>query len=163
MLVLASLLGRKGPPPKLAALGEELGLSVSAVHRSMKSLQAAQLVDASRAPQLAQVDEFLTHALRYVFPPRMQGETRGVPTASSAPALRKKLAGSDRFPLVWPDPQGRERGIAFEPLHPAVPQVARRDRELGERLALFDAFRLNDARVRGIARRELQKRLAVTA
>ena len=44
------------------------------------------------------------------------------------------------------------RGIELEPLHPAVPEVARRNPALGERLALLDALRLGDARVRTLAR-----------
>jgi hypothetical protein len=155
MLVLAALLDQERRQPKLAELAEELGLSLSAVHRSVKALQQAQLVDESRKPQLAQVDEFVAHAIRYVFPPRMRGETRGVPTAWAASPLREQLADSGQFPLVWPDPHGHLRGIEFEPLHPAVPEVARRNPQLGARLALFDALRLNDARVRGVARHEL--------
>jgi len=60
---------------------------------------------------------------------------------------------------VWPDPQGRQRGIAITPLHPAVPELARRDPELAERLALIDAIRMGDARIRGLAARLLGQRL----
>lgn len=157
ILVLAALAGRREPPPTLKAIAAETGLAVSAVHRSIAQLRDAQLVDNSRAPQVAQIDEFAAHALRFLFPPRMGGETRGIPTAWAAEPLRQRLAPSDSAPLVWPDPNGQTRGIALEPLHPAVPEAARRSPALGERLALFDALRLNDARVRGLARQELQK------
>jgi AcrR family transcriptional regulator len=160
MLVLAALLGRQGPPATLAEIAAEVGISVSAVHRSIGELRGAQLVNESRVVQAAQVDEFLTHSLRYLFPPRLGGETRGIPTAWAAAPLRDQLAvGADGFPPVWPHPRGEMRGIEFEPLHPSVPEAALRDRKLGERLALFDALRLNDARIRVLARRELQERL----
>ena len=152
MLVLAALAGEQEPPATLSALAVETGLPVSAVHRSLAALQEAQLVDASRGVKLAQMDEFCAHALRYVFPPHMRGETRGFPTAWSAAPLRDQLAPSDSVPLVWPHPQGEMRGIELEPLHPAVPEVARRNPALGERLALLDALRLGDARVRTLAR-----------
>jgi hypothetical protein len=64
------------------------------------------------------------------------------------------------LPPVWPDPQGLERGIALAPLHPAVPELARRDAELAERLALIDAIRLGDARIRKLAAKLLSRRLA---
>jgi hypothetical protein len=37
------------------------------------------------------------------------------------------------------------------PLHGAATQAARHDTKLGERLALVDALRLGDARIRGVA------------
>jgi DNA-binding transcriptional ArsR family regulator len=157
MLVLAALLGREGPPATYRELGSRLGLSPSAVHRSVHALRDAQLVDESQHPQLAQVDEFLTHSVRYVFPPRMRGEVRGIATAWAAPPLRDLLAETGGIPPVWADPQGDVRGIDFEPLHPSAPEIARRDRVLGERLALIDALRLNDARIRELARSELHK------
>jgi hypothetical protein len=161
ILVLASLCGQQAPPATLKALAAETHLPLSGVHRSVRALQDAQLIDSSRRAQPAQVDEFCAHALRYVFPARMSGETRGIPTAWSAAPLREELAPSDSAPLVWPHPLGEVRGIELEPLHPAVPEAARLNPELAERLALFDALRLGDARVRGLARNELCARLRV--
>lgn len=160
MLVLAALGGRREPPPTLKAVASETGLAVSAVHRSIAELRKAQLVDDSRVPQLAQIDEFVAHSLRFLFPPRMGGEARGTPTAWAADPLREQLAPPAGEPLVWPDAQGSTRGIALEPLHPAVPHAAHRNPALRERLALMDALRLSDARVRGLARRELQMAFA---
>jgi hypothetical protein len=71
-----------------------------------------------------------------------------------------ELASPSDLPPVWPDPQGRQRGIALSPLHPAVPELARRDPELAERLALIDAIRMGDARVRRLAIKLLGQRLA---
>jgi hypothetical protein len=61
---------------------------------------------------------------------------------------------------VWPDAHGRHRGIGVTPLHPAVPELARRDPDLAQRLALVDAIRMGDARVRGLAIELLAQRLA---
>ncbi len=83
-----------------------------------------------------------------------------MPTAWAAQPLADELAPQSDLPPVWPDPKGRQRGIALAPLHPAVPQLARRDLELGERLALIDAIRMGDARVRGLATKLLGQRLA---
>ena len=159
MLVLAALLERQEPPATLKTIASETQLPLSVVHRSIKALQRAQLIDGSRHLQPAQVDEFCGHALRYLFPPQMGGEARGVPTAWSAAPLRDQLAPSDSAPLVWAHPLGEVRGIELEPLHPAIPEAARQSPRLGELLALLDALRLGDARVRALAREQLRLRL----
>lgn len=90
-------------------------------------------------------------------------KTRGIPTAWAALPLADELAPPSDLPPVWPDPEGRQRGIAVAPLHPSVPKLARRDRDLVERLALIDAIRMGDARIRGLATKLLSTRLAQPA
>jgi hypothetical protein len=51
------------------------------------------------------------------------------------------------------------RRIALTPLDPRVPDAVRRDKSLGELLALVDAIRIGGARERGLAAKELGKRL----
>jgi hypothetical protein len=131
------------------------------VHRSLGRLRSAGLYDLDRRRvNLSQAEEFLVHAVKYLFPPAFSGEARGVPTAWAAQPLSDELAPQSELPPVWPDPQGHQRGIALAPLHPAVPALARRDPQLGERLALIDAIRTGDARVRGLAAELLSRRLA---
>jgi hypothetical protein len=60
---------------------------------------------------------------------------------------------------VWPDPTGEQRGISFHPLYPTAPAAAKRDRQLYELLALFDALRGGAARERQIASQLLSERL----
>jgi hypothetical protein len=62
---------------------------------------------------------------------------------------------------VWPDARAQGRGLALRPLHEAVPEAARRDQQLGERLALVDALRIGDARTRGVAADLLSKQLGL--
>ncbi|HEY8761441.1 MAG TPA: helix-turn-helix domain-containing protein [Candidatus Dormibacteraeota bacterium] len=143
------------------SLAAELGMPRAGVHRSLQRLNVAGLYDLDRRrTNLSQAEEFLVHAVRYLFPPELSGETRGIPTAWAAPPLEAELAPQSDLPPVWPDPQGLERGIALAPLHPAVPELARRDAELAERLALIDAIRLGDARIRKLAAKLLSRRLA---
>jgi hypothetical protein len=63
-------------------------------------------------------------------------------------------------PPVWPDPMGDTRGYAITPLHTSVPRAAGRDPELHALLALVDALRIGQARIRSLADAELRKRLA---
>lgn len=142
------------------SLEADLGMARAGVHRSLQRLNAAGLYDLDRRrTNLSQAEEFLIHAVKYLFPPELGGETRGTPTAWAASPLVDELALRSDLPPVWPDPHGRRRGIALAPLHPAVPELARRDAELAERLALIDAIRMGDARVRGLAAKLLGQHL----
>jgi DNA-binding transcriptional ArsR family regulator len=143
------------------ALEEETSIPRSVVHRSLKRLASAGLVDERRRRvNMTQAEEFLIHAVRYIFPGVLEGETRGVPTAWAAHPLADLLASPpSELPPVWPDVRGSLRGSTLRPLHDAVVEAARRDPELGQRLALIDAIRLGDARVRGLAADELTDRL----
>lgn len=143
------------------SLEADLGMSRAGIHRSLQRLSAASLYDLERRrANISQAEEFLVHAVKYLFPPELNGETRGVPTAWAAPPLSGELAPHSDLPPVWPDPLGQQRGVAVTPLHPAVPGLAPRDPDLGERLALIDALRMGDARIRTLAAELLSQRLA---
>lgn len=146
------------------SLEAELDIPRAGVHRSLQRLSAAGLYDLDRRrANISQAEEFLVHAVKYLFPPELNGETRGVPTAWAAAPLAGELAPQSDLPPVWPDPHGRQRGIAVAPLHPAVPGLAERDPDLGERLALIDAIRMGEARGRSLAAKLLSQRLAAPA
>jgi len=141
-------------------LAHELGLSASAVHRSVQRAAAAGLYDpSSREVNPSALEEFLVHGLRYVFPPQWGGEARGIPTAWAALPLADELSQSGNNPPVWPDPHGSVRGVALEPLDPRAPGAARRDDGLGELLALVDAIRIGGPRERSLAAQGLKARL----
>lgn len=160
VVVLLKLAGH-GEKWTLRSLEAELGLSRAGVHRSLQRLNAAGLYDLERRrANISQAEEFLVHAVKYLFPPEMNGETRGVPTAWAAAPLAGELGPQSDLPPVWPHPHGRQRGISVAPLHPAVPGLTQRDPGLSERLALVDAIRMGDARVRGLAAKLLSQRLA---
>lgn len=142
-------------------LAEDTGIARSVVHRALKRLSVAGLFDERRRRVNAtQAEEFLVHGVKYVFPAVIEGEGRGRPTAWAAEPLVGAIARpSSELPPVWPDARGRVRGLVLRPLHAAVPEAARLDPLLGERLALVDALRLGDARVRGVAAKLLADRL----
>jgi hypothetical protein len=74
--------------------------------------------------------------------------------------LKGALADSTDLPPVWPHALGKVRGLVFEPLHPMVPDAARSDPKLAERLALVDALRSREGpRVRVLAERLLKERI----
>jgi hypothetical protein len=162
VFVLAKLLSYQGGRPSMAQMGMDLSISPSEVHAALQRLTHARLVagdtDGHR-PLLAAVAEFLVHGVKYAFPPKRGGITRGLPTSYAAPPLNRDIdAGSDP-PPVWPCADGSVRGVALDPLHKSAPDAARRDPVLYEYLALIDALREGRARERTIAEKELLARL----
>ncbi|MBX3143859.1 MAG: winged helix-turn-helix domain-containing protein [Trueperaceae bacterium] len=140
-------------------LAERLGLSLGASHRSVERLMASGLLTRDRKVNKRGLRGFLVNGLPYVFYTKPGTLSRGVPTADSAPPL-SKLVSSPELPLVWPHPEGSARGLAVEPLHSSVPSVVLHESDLYEMLALVDALRLGQARVRGLAEEEIVRRLA---
>lgn len=163
IVLLVELLSAE-PGWTIRGVGEAVDLASGPVHRSLVRLTDSGLYDARRRKVLTgPAEEFLLHGMRFVFPARPQGEVRGDPTAWAASPLKELLASSDPLPPVWPAADGTARGLALTPLHPGAVSAARRNPRTAERLALLDALRAGDARVRGLATEQLRLRLEPTA
>ena len=130
------------------------------MQRALGRLDRAGLYEAGRRRvNLSRAEELLTHAVQYLFPARPAEESRGVATAWAAEPLVRHIAVEDDLPPIWPDPEGPVRGLVVEPLHRSALAAARRDPRLAEQLALVDAMRIGDARVRGVAAELLSQQL----
>lgn len=133
--------------------------STSSAHRAVGRLeQAGLLIPGERRVNREALKEFLVHGVRYAFPAVRGPETRGVPTAWSAPPLEGLLPRGPT--VVWPSEQGQARGEALIPLSESVPGAAGRDPWLYEMLALVDALRAGQARDRRLAAELLSKKLS---
>lgn len=171
VLVLLKLVASHDPEPSFNRLAVELDMSPSEVHQAIQRARHAGLMttEASKVGKHKKsvtnqaLLEFLVHGLKYVFPAKRGGETRGMPTAHAAPPLAQKFVrvASRELPPVWPDPAGDVRGLEFLPLYRSVPIAAKRDAELYRLLALVDAIRGGRARERQLAQKELAKHLGV--
>lgn len=162
VVVVAKLVGYTEFRPKLVEVAEEIALSASEVHASVRRLQAARLVHSHRlgtAPNLEAIKEFFVHGVKYAFPAERGELTRGVPTSYAAPPLNKMISIGEEPPPIWPYANGKTRGMSFEPLYAKVPIAALKDPNLYELLALIDALRDGRMRERNLAQRELLKRL----
>src|SRR5262249_31664192 len=139
-------------------LGEELGMSKSAVANSLRRLSSLDLVKEERGlrriNKLA-LRDFLEHGIRWVAPANLGDFELGLPTAHSADVLARNLVG-DADPVVMPLPRGPVRGRAVSPIHPLAPKAAARDERLHRLLALVDALRIGRARDRQVAAKELR-------
>ena len=82
-------------------LAEELVMSPSEVHASVKRAQLAHLLHGAKMhdrPNLGALEEFLVHGLKYVFPAERGELTRGVPTSYAAEPLRSALHKTTNLP-----------------------------------------------------------------
>lgn len=160
VVVLLKLLGR-AEGIRVRELADELGFDAAGTHRALRRLSDAGLYSSERRRVfVAPAEEFLVHAVKFSFPARRGAEVRGMPTSWAAEPLKGELAESAGLPPVWPHSKGKVRGLSFEPLHGMVPDAAKTDPELWERLSLVDALRSSEsARITALAARLLEERV----
>jgi hypothetical protein len=145
-----------------AEVAKELGMSVGEVYGASQRAAEAGLFDLeNKKPRITALKEYLVHGVKYAFPAHRGAPTRGMPTSYAASPLKEHFAHEEAkdLPPVWPDPEGKIRGYAVEPLFRNVPYAARQDPQLYELLALIDAMREGRARERNWAATELGKKL----
>ena len=148
--------------PSYGVIAAALKMSASEIHSAVQRLKSSRLLHGSEMnekPNLSALEEFLIHGVKYAFPAERGGLTRGMPTSYAAEPLSRLIkAGSEPVP-VWADPNGTTRGISLVPLYKTVPEAAKHDFLLYERLALIDAIRDGRARERNLAEKELKNSL----
>jgi hypothetical protein len=136
-------------------------MSTSQVYYSLERAEAARLYTSSgRRVHIRALAEFISHGVRYAFAASPGPLTRGIPTASSAPALAELLISTESsVGFVWPHPAGHTRGQAVTPLAEAAPMLAQQDEQMYYLLALIDAIRIGSARERQVAADAFSKHL----
>ncbi|MCC5848568.1 MAG: hypothetical protein JJU29_10765 [Verrucomicrobia bacterium] len=163
VLLVLKLLSDGGRKGTFAALAEALGISASEAHAALGRAREAGLVHPLEDRAIkASVAEFLLHAIKYAFPVKPGGATRGMPTGFAAPPLNHNFRSEVRegFIWVWPDPEGNQGGLEIKPLCRSVPAAARRDASLYEWLVLADVLRgAGRARERELAASVVKERL----
>lgn len=160
VIVLAALMPEVSEVPRYADVAARAKLSLSETHAAVKRLQEAALVDSRRHVNRRNASEFLIHALKYAFPPKVTRIVSiGTPTSYAAPVAAEEFASSGYDP-VWPNPEGSVQGVSFEPIYPTVPKAAEADRGMYDRLALFDMLRAGRLRERKFAESRLQEMFA---
>lgn len=167
-LKLASLGGEESTT--FSAVADALFMSASEVFAATKRARDCHLLverlepvtgAARYQPATANLHEFLISGLRYVFPAEPGKATRGFRTAQDAPPLASRIVRAPGdMPLVWPHPEGDTRGLSIKPIFRSVPESARGDARLFAWLALADALRIGDARLRTLAAEEVAKLIA---
>ena len=152
--------GRRRLP--YSQLAREVVMSSSEVHACVKRAQASGLLHGralGQRPNIAKLEEFLFHGLKYAFPAERGELTRGIATSYGAAPLRQVIAPGDEPAPVWPYAEGRQRGVSLAPLYKTAPAAALHDRSFYELLTLADALRDGRVRERKIAEGEMRSRL----
>jgi DNA-binding Lrp family transcriptional regulator len=162
VLVVLKLASENGWDDSYAALAEELGLSASEVHSSIRRLIEARLLEPEgKKVRPMALRNFLVHGVPYVFPARSREVTRGMPTGWAAPVMAGSVVSEGQLPPVWPDPEGDVQGVSVRPLYSSVAKAARKDSKLYALLAIVDALRLGRARERAMAENRLGELLPI--
>lgn len=135
-----------------------LNISPSEISEALHRNKIAGLIDSNkRKININSFKEFLLFGLKYVFPAQPGSIVKGIPTAHSASPIKNHIASNE--PYVWPYAKGTHRGQAIEPLYATLPQVATKDPDFYELMAIVDTFRVGRVREINIAKQELEKRL----
>lgn len=146
------------PDATFRELAEQVGLSLGETHNAAKRLQVARLLMPHRRVVNARAFvEFLVHGVPYVFAGELGGETQGVPTAFSGPALEGEFASGVH--VVWPSAEGEARGAALAPLCKHAPRLAKLNPTVYRWLTAVDALRIGRIRERRSAQSYLESEL----
>jgi ABC-type sulfate transport system permease component len=151
------------PAATLVELADELGVVPSQVHTALARLARAGLLKpGSRATNARALTEFALYGVRYAFPATKGSLASGVPTAYSASPLASEVDAIDVvvLPAAVPD---AIQGFAITPLYRGAAGLAARAPQLFEMVALVDAIRLGDPRIRLAARTRLEQRINAAA
>lgn len=148
----------------LAEIAEELGVVPSQVHSALRRLEVSGLLrPGARGTNNRALLEFLTHGIRFAFPAPKGVLVTGIPTAYSAPPLSAEFDALDV--VVWPAPlhAAAVQGFSIAPLYRGAHTLLDRAPTTYQLLAMADALRLDDGRVRVIAAARLRLALGVRA
>lgn len=150
------------PGQLFASLAAEIGISVSEAHAAVQRLDGANLLSpGERSVVLSRFWDLLKFGVPCVYPIQFGPNAIGVPTGASAPAFGQSI--EDAESMVWPHADGETEGVAVDPLYPRAPELAKRNLELYDRLAMLDSLRSNVGREFERAAELLAGRLGVTA
>lgn len=151
---------------KIVALGQQdwmnkdlaayLYISPSEITESLSRSQFAGLINASRKKVfVSALEDFLVFGLKVVFPVQPGAIVKGMPTAHAAPVLKKYFSSDEIY--VWPDANGKERGMMIEPLYPGAVEAAKKDPVFYDLLAICDVFRIGKVREIEKAKEQFEK------
>lgn len=162
LVVLTKIMLLDNEDCTLRSLGNDLGLSNSAVHGSLVRSKKAGFILTSGKVVRKSLYECMVFGVPYFCFPQKGEVVNGVPTADFAPFLKGRFSPSGKIPLVWPCEENKScvEGQTLVPLHSSVPAAALRDERLYEILALVDVLRIAESADRRLAAELLQKLLS---
>ena len=146
-LVLAIYIVTNDDAWTFQSVSQVLGISPSQVHAAWKRLVAAKLADSEFKRVIKKnLLEFLCHGAKYCFPAQLEGQGVGMPTSHSHSRIRQLLVGGDGEIYIWPDAQGKSKGIVLLPVHKSALQLAKSNKNAYAILAAVDLLRTGKPR-----------------
>lgn len=150
VVVAAGLFALDDKPGAQAELARLLDLPRSRISESVRRLAENGLYSRSlRRLSHAQLLEFLTRGMRWLFPAEPGDVVQGIPTSHAGPVLNELIVSS--HPYVWPAEGGPAEGRAVAPIHARVIDLALALPKAYELLSLADAMRVGRVRERHLA------------
>jgi len=163
---LLSLIVKRNKSETLRDWSARTGLSKTSLERCLKRLKISgfvlETVNGNKVV-FKNVEEFILHGFKYVFPIKRGGLGRGVLTGIEASSLSNEFVKAE-YPLVWPHYKGTEKGYIVSPLHEKVPELVileKMDKDLYEMLALLDVLRVGQMREQEAAKKRFIKLLSL--
>lgn len=142
---------------KSTDIAASLFISPAEISYSLQRSGQAGLIDLNQRKVFRRtLLDFVRFGLPFVFPAVRGPIMIGVPTAYSAPVI-KKFFGVREY-LVWEHEDGTERGESIAALYPNAPKAALANREIYDTLALLDVMRIGKVREKEIALNLLHKK-----
>jgi len=156
IVILLKILSVKDKNWQYRDLAVSLFISISEISESLNRSQLAGLIDDSRRKIYKQsLMEFIQYGLHYVFPQIPGSMMTGIPTAHSHPFYKSRF--SSELDFIWPDEDGKIRGLAVEPLYKGTVKAVKLDEDLYKLLASVDIVRVGKTREIKLALEELRK------
>jgi hypothetical protein len=153
VLIMLKLL--VAPVASQKELSNSLLISQAEVSHGLQRLKHSRLLTVEGKVSLEACAEFLIHGLKYICPAELGTFALGIPTAHSHPKFKYvKYAPNDIY--VWPDAEGKVKGIALYPFYPSLPKACQQDEQLYVLASLIEMIRVGRAREQKIASDELE-------
>ena len=140
------------------ALAESTGISKSQVNLALQRCFEVGLAKQGRhagSPRVnvKELRNLIVYGARYMFPVKLGSMTRGIRTTLAAAVFKGELLSAGELVPVWPDPEGKVKGLSVEPLFKSVAYAIKKERDddFYGLLALVDSIRLGQARERNLA------------
>lgn len=122
-------------------IADSLGLSQAEISHALKTLAHVGLINlATKKVNKLAVTEFITHALKFLFPIEKKGTGRGISIGPSSSIFKGKVQ-SDDYNYIWPDPDGDSKGVVITPLLSNLPKSAIGNETLFTYLNVIEIFR----------------------
>lgn len=140
VVILGKLISEKVWPSQ-KEIGDSLKLSQAEISHALKTLDQIGLINLTtkKINKLA-VTEFITHALKFLYPIEKKGTGRGILIGPSSSTFKGKVQ-SDEYNYIWPDPNGDSKGIVVTPLLPELSNSVKENDILYTFLNVVEIFR----------------------